>query len=238
MGTSLSVAPISKVIQYLKPSIPRLLINRTIVIPKHADGSVDLDDDGHEENGNEKEQDHRDGYLFDALFLGFCDEVTKALTYVMANEENKNSVSTTTGKSTIKEKKDSKKLKFSKVQNSKKIPKQKECKVFPFQSQDCEMLCNIEDEKLKEMGGNLNCLFHHPSDRILMFPGAKLQSIRQEDELSYHEVVHCDECHCVIKGKILKCADCFDYDLCTKCFDVSSKKHHGGNHKFIEEIIM
>jgi len=34
IGTSLSVAPISKVIEYLPRAIPRILINRTIVHPK------------------------------------------------------------------------------------------------------------------------------------------------------------------------------------------------------------
>lgn len=207
MGTSLSVAPISKVIKYLRPSIPRLLINRTIVIPKHTSEDDENDDD-------EDEEDHRDAYLFDALFLGFCDEVTKALTYVM----------------TLEEKKDAKQNKKTQSFNKKKSL------LFPFQSEDCEMLCNEEADKLGALGNGNSCLFNHPSDRILMFPGAKLES-RQDDELSYHEVVHCDECHSVIKSKIMKCADCFDYDLCTKCFSASSKKHHEGKHKFIEEKI-
>lgn len=63
-------APISKVIGYLPPNIPRILINRTIVSPAHT---VDPDSD------DEEEQDFRDDYIFDAYLLGFCDDVTRAL---------------------------------------------------------------------------------------------------------------------------------------------------------------
>jgi hypothetical protein len=63
-------APISKVIGYLPPNIPRILINRTIVSPAHT---VDPDSD------DEEEKDFRDDYIFDAYLLGFCDDVTRAL---------------------------------------------------------------------------------------------------------------------------------------------------------------
>ena len=55
--------------------------------------------------------------------------------------------------------------------------------------------------------------------------------------ISYHEVVHCDECHCIIKSTIYKCIDCFDYDLCPKCHSCKAinKNHHGGEHTFIAE---
>ncbi len=66
IGTSLSVAPISKVIEYLPRNIPRILINQTIVHPKTA--SIDC-----------QEEDFRQNYVFDAYLLGFCDDVTRAL---------------------------------------------------------------------------------------------------------------------------------------------------------------
>ncbi|KAL7537441.1 hypothetical protein ACHAXR_007837 [Thalassiosira sp. AJA248-18] len=60
MGTSLSVAPMSKVVEYLSSNIPRILINRNIVrVPKSSE-----EDDGH---------------LFHACLLGNCDDVVKAL---------------------------------------------------------------------------------------------------------------------------------------------------------------
>jgi hypothetical protein len=62
-------APISKVIGYLPPNIPRILINRTVVSPAHAADS----------DGDEDEKDFRENYVFDAYLLGFCDDVTRAL---------------------------------------------------------------------------------------------------------------------------------------------------------------
>ena len=66
IGTSLSVAPISKVIEYLPTSIPRILINKTIVHPKSS-------------NGAENASSFRKNYVFDAYLLGSCDDVTRAL---------------------------------------------------------------------------------------------------------------------------------------------------------------
>jgi NAD-dependent SIR2 family protein deacetylase len=68
IGTSLSVAPISKVIEYMPPNIPRILINRTIVQPSTR--SADSD---------EEEKERRDNYVFDAFLLGYCDDVTRRL---------------------------------------------------------------------------------------------------------------------------------------------------------------
>jgi hypothetical protein len=61
-------APISKVIGYLPPGIPRILINRTIVHPAHEH---DEDDD--------REKDFRTNYTFDSYLLGFCDDVARIL---------------------------------------------------------------------------------------------------------------------------------------------------------------
>ena len=216
IGTSLSVAPISKIIKYLRPDIPRLLINQTIVVPKHADGEVLVD----ESSGDDGDDgiDHRDGYLFDALMLGFCDEVTKALTHVMGKVDSKKSSNDQPPKSKSK----------SKSKSNSKSKRKKEDKLFPFQSADCDVLCNRR-ESLDTLG-----LFKHPADRVLLFTGAKLEA-QQSEELSYHEIVHCDECHQIIKGAIMKCADCFDYDLCKTCHSSVAKKHHDGKHKFILE---
>jgi len=76
-------APISKVIGYLPPNIPRVLINRTVVHPAHS-----TEDDS--EDGDEK--DFRENYVFDAYLLGFCDDVTRALAKQLFAADNENEV--------------------------------------------------------------------------------------------------------------------------------------------------
>jgi len=71
MGTSLSVAPMSRVVDYLKSDIPRILVNRNIVRVKKTS------------NKNKEEGD----CLFDACLLGNCDEVVTALTQRMKGTE-------------------------------------------------------------------------------------------------------------------------------------------------------
>ena len=69
MGTSLSVAPMSRVVDYLKPDIPRILVNRNIVRVKKTSNKEDGD------------------CLFDACLLGNCDDVVTALTQRMKGTE-------------------------------------------------------------------------------------------------------------------------------------------------------
>mmetsp|Transcript_43283 Transcript_43283/g.79209 ORF Transcript_43283/g.79209 Transcript_43283/m.79209 type:complete len:435 (-) Transcript_43283:366-1670(-) len=69
MGTSLSVAPMSKVVGFLPPDIPRFLINRNIVrLPK-----VSGEDDEH---------------LFHVCLLGNCDDVVKTLEQKMKGKDS------------------------------------------------------------------------------------------------------------------------------------------------------
>ena len=72
MGTSLSVAPMSRVVDYLKSDIPRILVNRNIVRVKKTS------------NKNKEEGD----CLFDACLLGNCDDVLTALTQRMKGTES------------------------------------------------------------------------------------------------------------------------------------------------------
>lgn len=46
-----------------------------------------------------------------------------------------------------------------------------------------------------------------------------------------HRNVFCDQCLGNIVGTRFKCADCSNYDLCTKCFDSSASFHQAG-HRF------
>ena len=89
IGTSLSVAPISKVIEYMPPNIPRILINRTVVQP-----STRCSD------SEDEEKDLRDNYVFDACLLGFCDEVTRRLAKKMFQEDASQMLSSSTDKPT------------------------------------------------------------------------------------------------------------------------------------------
>lgn len=61
-------APISKVIEFLPPGIPRILINRTVVHPSTRSA-----------DSTEEDKEPRDSYVFDAYLLGFCDDVTRCL---------------------------------------------------------------------------------------------------------------------------------------------------------------
>lgn len=210
IGTSLSVAPMSKIIEYLSPSIPRILINRTIVVPKHGnyceDGKKKDDIDYDEEDGIH-EKDHRDNFIFDACLLGFCDEVTKSLIDLM---------NTTDGI----------------------MPKSHD-RSTSQESNDFEVLANLP---AFQSVLDHQKLFRHPHDRIFLYPGAILNTIdmntdddAESTEITFQEVVHCDGCHKVIKNVVMKCKDCFDFDLCQDCFETVSKVHFSGCHKFIAE---
>jgi hypothetical protein len=86
IGTSLSVAPMSHVIQYLPPSIPRILINRTMVTPPQY--SLDADEDDNESHqDDDEEEDFRENYTFDSYLLGFCDDVTRAIVKELNHEK-------------------------------------------------------------------------------------------------------------------------------------------------------
>jgi len=227
MGTSLSVAPISRIVDFLRPSIPRILINRTIVIPKHTDraDSKDIinnvnDDNNHanDDGVHAKEADFRKGYLFDALLLGFCDDITSALSHVLwckrDDTHEQLSRSDSHGDALL------------------------------LYLPDCKLLAN-DMAQINELG--ISCLLKHPPERILIFPGATWKAhcndgdeekVKEEKEKEcYHEIVNCNECNAVITGMIFKCNDCFDYDLCKACHSKVKRKrsHYEGKHKFMVE---
>jgi len=183
IGTSLSVAPMSKVIQYLPPTIPRILINRTVVhAPAHVNEGSDDDD-----NSDEDEEDFRENYTFDSYLLGFCDDVTRAVV------------------KQIKTKKSS-----------------DEGKLLSTLSKDDDVFL-VDDWQSTNI----------PHNRILLFPGA--MSTKDDDDLTYTEVAHCDGCEQEIAGAIHKCVQCFDYDLCHACYPKLRKTHCKGKHAFTKE---
>ena len=205
MGTSLSVAPMSKVIQYLSPSIPRILINRNIVKapPEHITVGTSCDEDE-----EQKDEDSRDGYVFDACMLGFCDDISRALVKEIGRAEKE--------KESKQEKEEKKQAIEDKIER--------------------KLLCDVED-KYKRSDGTIRGLHRHPTDRIFLFPGALIQTDGNDSDsdVTYKEVAQCDGCHNEIQGSLMKCTRCFDFDLCKKCYDKVSRQHFDGQHAFVEE---
>ena len=176
MGTSLSVSPMSKVLRYLPPSIPRILINRNeVVLPKICADEIYSDD----------EEDTRDGYVFDHMLLGDCDNAVKEVIKRLHWGE----------------------LSIVKRGHIGKSRKRKSC------------------------GTNAMKVV---SDRCYAFTGAVIGDDGSNEFLP--DIVHCDSCgNKIIDDYIMKCIDCFDFDLCKKCFHYESKKHFEGKHRFKKE---
>jgi NAD-dependent SIR2 family protein deacetylase len=117
IGTSLSVAPISKVVGYLPPNIPRILINQTVVYPTTSStntsstkttttttiqrssstlkggrhrGVVEagLSNKPFHDGDSNEEIEFRHNYAFDAYLLGYCDDITQALSKKLFEGDN------------------------------------------------------------------------------------------------------------------------------------------------------
>jgi len=180
--------PMSKVIGYLSPLIPRILINRNIVTP--ANPTIE-----ELKNKGEGEVDFRNGYVFDACLLGFCDDVTRLIVKAMNNAKDGE---------------------------------------IALPTVEGNILCNSASDE----SSYLNDLCNHPKDRIFLFPGAVIDNQADSNPLPdiiLKEVARCDSCHCHIEDTIMKCTDCFDYDLCVECYPKLSKTHFDGVHKFVTE---
>jgi NAD-dependent SIR2 family protein deacetylase len=224
IGTSLSVAPISKVIEYLPPNVPRILINRTIVHPPSTSNTaLSTPDDTNSIDGVEEEiPDFRKDYVFDAYLLGYCDDVTRALARKLFIN---NDAGSNVQEGMVERKK---RRKTSGI-------------VERLQNQFCGgLLSNV----LQKRHSNWNAedwadVTNVPPERVLLFPGAlaakKDGRDDSSDAVTYREVAHCDGCSKRIKGVIKKCTNCFDFDLCSDCFPKLSKTHFDGTHTFNAE---
>jgi len=209
IGTSLSVAPMSKIIDFLPRKIPRILINRTVVHPPRCA----LDDD--EDDDDEDDVEFRENYIFDAYMLGFCDDVTRALVKEMKDKTNHESSDTNDKQ---------KKKKNSKNNNG--------TTDIPTEAKLLAALTKRDKVFTKEGWSNVRI----PGERVFLFPGA-ISPDDDSSELTYREVAHCDGCAKEIKVKVHKCIQCFDYDLCRMCYPKLSKDHFDGKHKFAAEQI-
>mmetsp|Transcript_5177 Transcript_5177/g.7296 ORF Transcript_5177/g.7296 Transcript_5177/m.7296 type:complete len:622 (+) Transcript_5177:52-1917(+) len=226
IGTSLSVAPMSKVIEYLPPSIPRILINRTLVHPPRTSitSTTSSSSDNEDEEEEEEEEDFREDYVFDAHLLGFCDDVTRALVKEL-NDDGKNRSSSTNVKEVKRQETTDKESTTSDNNNDDESNANKDGKVLASLKDDDEFY-SVQDWTAT----------HIPSERVFLFPGAILSDENATD-LEYKEVAHCDGCSQEITygHKIRKCIQCFDYDLCARCYPKFSKRHFGGKHTFATE---
>lgn len=72
-----------------------------------------------------------------------------------------------------------------------------------------------------------------PPDRVFLFPGATCAG--DTSEVDYQEIAHCDGCTKEIQGRIHKCTQCFDFDLCATCYPKIRRSHCDGKHKFTIE---
>ena len=214
IGTSLSVAPISKVIGYLPPNIPRILINRTIVHPR-PHNSTGTGDNNTE---NETEQpDFRTDYVFDAYLLGNCDDVTRALVKHLRVGDRESGSDNEESTRSLDELEEMGRL-LSEVRNGKNVV-----------DKDNETLYRSQDWLSTTV----------PAERVFLFPGAQpSMPFSEETVVQLQEVCHCNACSKRIQnGHIHKCLQCFDFDLCASCFPAVSKEHYEGQHQFgIEEV--
>ena len=144
--------------------------------------------------------------MFDAYLLGFCDDVTRALAKQLFR------------KSDMQETIDRNRRRLGPV------PGDYGGKSLLSVLQDGDDYYDVKDWSSVTV----------PAERVLLFPGA-LASTDDTSELTYLEIAHCDGCSRRIRGLIKKCAVCFDYDLCSKCFPSLSKSHYGGKHAFNSE---
>lgn len=209
----------SKVIGYLRPNIPRILINREIVHPKHSnDEELQL-----ESEMVHGESDFRKDYIFDAYMLGYCDDVTRILGRLLFSDDNKN-----------KDKDNNNDNKINDIPRCKKT----HGKLLATLHDDENDEFNVKDWKMSTKV---------PHERVFLFPGAQQTSSSSsvddkcnnkkviEQEPLYREVVYCDGCSQRILGIVQKCVVCFDYDLCQLCYPKLSKTHHDGKHHFVTE---
>jgi len=240
IGTSLSVAPISRVIEYLPRRIPRILINRTIVHPKtHSINTTKNTMNTNHNNDGGDEDDFRTNYVFDAYLLGFCDDVTRALGKQLGlGFDIKNN-----GKTKLKAE--------EKIEDipKKKRPRQKTIS-NKEESSSSSSSSSSSTTTLISSDNNEWSSITIPKERVILFPGALAtccssskngKKVSDQDETkiaaeeTYHVVAHCDGCSQLIHGTIFKCSKCFDYDLCKTCYPKLSKLHCNGQHVFHKE---
>ncbi|KAL3816365.1 hypothetical protein ACHAXA_000443 [Cyclostephanos tholiformis] len=209
MGTSLSVAPMSKVVNYLKPDIPRILINRNIVrVPKIS--STD------------------DGYPFHACLLGDCGERMINFLSVFVVFWIKRFPLGETHPSPF----------FFLPSEVDVVVEALARRMEGMYAGKKSSTTGIERDGATTNGSTSideTRLHDQPKECILLFDGADVSNSSDEAQVQQKLVVHCDECHDAIEGRVYCCKTCFDYDLCGACYPFSSLAHANGKHDFAVE---
>ena len=222
----------SKVIGYLPANIPRILINRNIVHPKT--GKADSEEG--DEEIDEEDKDFREGYLFDAYLLGFCDDITRTLARKLFASASTQGNRTTQAEIQTR----------PHCQLLATIRRRAARKLEGGDDSDSDHDAGEDDDGTELVAHKAQdwtfCTL--PDDRVVLFPGAEPSKGSSygddgdEDansEVTFREIAHCDGCSKRIVGTIHKCVECFDYDLCQRCFPKLSKTHYKGEHAFAAE---
>ncbi|CAB9509352.1 dependent histone deacetylase SIR2 [Seminavis robusta] len=230
IGTSLSVAPMSKVIGYMPANIPRILINRTIVHPKSSNSETE-NLGKHGSGSDDADKDFRDAYVFDAYMLGYCDDVTRLLAKRLFSADVSDMDETNKQSCEI----------LSRVRERAALKNGDDDIDNPTATAGPD---DEEDEELEAHKAEDWSFCTVPEDRVVLFPGADPSKGGYGDDgdeddnnsdVTFREVAHCDGCTKRIEGTIHKCEECFDYDLCQKCFPKLSRTHYKGEHTFAAE---
>lgn len=241
-------APISKVVGYLPPNIPRILINRTIVHPKHSvDENTTTNTTTSTGGPNTAEKDFRDGYVFDAYLLGNCDDVTRVLGKLLfpapsttnqntRHPTEKEMMTTTSPKTTIGRllatlPDDDEEFSSRDWKAATNVPFDR---VFLFPGAQTTP-CNNNNNNNSTMTTTLNDVTYNNNNNNSKHSDDITNKYKTFEEPLYREVVYCDGCGERIVGTIQKCVTCFDYDLCSKCFPKQSETHYNGKHHFVPE---
>lgn len=200
----------SKVIQYLPTTIPRILLNCSVVHPP-METSCDVGESNNDDQSEDEVPEFRDGYCFDAHLLGYCDNVTRRLVDGIKQPRSDVEQNDSAGKLLSRIHQDSKDNNDNDGSNGD----------------------NTFDAALWGQHTTV------PFDRVLLFPGAVCSTKPStSSKETYTEVAHCDGCSKVIQGTLWKCLQCFDYDLCVDCHPKLGKDHFDGKHKFTKEILI
>jgi hypothetical protein len=232
----------SKVIQYLPRSIPRILINRNMVCPPPnpvttADGDDDDDD--------EEEEDFRtDGRVFDACLLGYCDDVTRNLVKELHNPHHPSATALPISSQMSSHSNSSRSSGTD--TNGGRGRGRGRGRHAPSEEGTLLSLSLLSDSVTNKTTQimQMQMQMQMPHNRVFLFPGAMLQTNgalqkKEEDMVTHTEVAHCDGCQEEIVGPILhKCSQCFDFDLCQTCYPSVSIQHYHGKHTFITESRM
>jgi len=196
----------SKVIEYLPTSIPRILINRNH-ISKPPNRKSFCEDNG---TNYDHENEYRNGYVFDACLLGNCDSVIQSLIKELRWEKEYEKILSS----------------FRTIKTQLQLPHSNSGRINDIN----ETNSYIIDTRTLIFHGALIC------DDLSVDGSKEGKDLDGKVMQELNELILCDGCSMKLSGKtIMRCTECFDFDLCLHCFQLKSKMHFGGKHIFTKE---